>query len=124
AAAELERQGVARQRITVQRRAHLRYEGTDSALVVAFADASGLHDAFEAAYRQRFSFLMRERRLIVEAVSVEAVGAGDSAVESARPLATGAAPVAATVRAFLDGRWHDSALVERTSARPGHAIAG
>ena len=33
---------------------------------------------FEAAYRQRFGFLMHERRLIVEAVSVEAVGAGDA----------------------------------------------
>ncbi|HZW72572.1 MAG TPA: hydantoinase/oxoprolinase family protein, partial [Caldimonas sp.] len=53
AAGELEQQGVARERITVRRRAHLRYEGTDTALVVAFADARGLQDAFEAAYRQR-----------------------------------------------------------------------
>jgi len=124
AAGELERQGVARERITVHRRAHLRYEGTDTALVVAFADPRGLQDAFEAAYRQRFSFLMPERRLIVEAVSVEAVGAGDAALESPQPLVAGAAPVAATVRMFLDGRWQDAALVERTSARPGQAIAG
>jgi len=124
AAGELERQGVARERITVHRRAHLRYEGTDTALVVAFADPRGLQDAFEAAYRQRFSFLMPERRLIVEAVSVEAVGAGDAALEPPQPLVAGAAPVAATVRMFLDGRWQDAALVERTSARPGQAIAG
>jgi 5-oxoprolinase (ATP-hydrolysing) len=51
-------------------------KGTDSALVVAFADEAGLQAAFEAAYRQRFAFLMSERRLIVEAVSVEAVGRG------------------------------------------------
>jgi 5-oxoprolinase (ATP-hydrolysing) len=124
AAGELERQGVARERITVHRRAHLRYEGTDTALVVAFAEPRGLQDAFEAAYRQRFSFLMPERRLIVEAVSVEAVGAGDAALEPPQPLVAGAAPVAATVRMFLDGRWQDAALVERTSARPGQAIAG
>src|SRR6195952_3309035 len=36
AAEELERQGVAAARIVVHRRAHLRYEGTDSALVVPF----------------------------------------------------------------------------------------
>ncbi|HEX4235623.1 MAG TPA: hydantoinase B/oxoprolinase family protein, partial [Caldimonas sp.] len=124
AAAELERQGVARDRITVHRRVHLRYEGTDSALVVPFADARGLQDAFEAAYRQRFSFLMPERRLIVEAVSVEAVGAGDSAKEARHPLGVGAAPVAATVRAFLDRRWQDAALVERGSARAGQTIVG
>nr|HET7859027.1 hydantoinase B/oxoprolinase family protein [Caldimonas sp.] len=124
AAGELERQGVGRERIAVHRRAHLRYEGTDTALVVAFADARGLQDAFEAAYRQRFSFLMPDRRLIVEAVSVEAVGRGDAALERPQPLVEGSAPVAATVRMFLEGRWQDAALVERTSARPGHAIAG
>ena len=40
AAAELARQGVARERIDVHRRVHLRYEGTDSALVVPFARRS------------------------------------------------------------------------------------
>jgi len=124
AAEELERQGVAPTRITVHRRAHLRYEGTDSALVVAFADEHGLLEAFEAAYRQRFSFLMRARRLIVEAVSVEAVGAGDAAAEARHALVAGPALVAATVRMFLDGRWQDAALVERTSALPGQTIAG
>jgi 5-oxoprolinase (ATP-hydrolysing) len=124
AAGELERQGVARARITVHRRAHLRYEGTDSSLVVAFADPEGLHAAFEAAYRQRFAFLMRERRLIVEAVSVEAVGAGDAPEELRHSLATGAAPTAAMVRMFLEGRWQDASLVERTDARPGQTIAG
>ncbi|MBV9890272.1 MAG: hydantoinase B/oxoprolinase family protein, partial [Rhizobacter sp.] len=124
AAADLEQQGVAPGRVTVHRRAHLRYEGTDTALVVAFADARGLREGFEAAYRQRFSFLMPERRLIVEAVSVEAVGGGDAPLESAQPLVQGSAPVAATVRMFLDGRWQDAALVERERARPGHAIAG
>ena len=40
--AELERQGVAPARIAVHRRVHLRYEGTDSALVVPFAEEVGL----------------------------------------------------------------------------------
>jgi 5-oxoprolinase (ATP-hydrolysing) len=125
AAGELEGQGVAPARIAVHRRVHLRYEGTDSALVVAFGDEASLERAFEAAYRQRFAFLMHERRLIVEAVSVEAVGAGEAAVETAHALgAAGPAPVAATVRMFSDGRWHDAALVERAGARPGQTIAG
>ena len=125
AAAELERQGVARSRIDVHRRVHLRYEGTDSALVVAFADEAGLQVGFEAAYRQRFAFLMEGRRLVVEAVSVEAVGAGDAPLETRHALAaTGPAPVAARVRLFSEGRWHDAALVERAEARPGHTIAG
>jgi 5-oxoprolinase (ATP-hydrolysing) len=51
--------------------------------------------AFEAAYRQRFSFLMQGKGLVVEAVSVEAVVAGDAPAEprhAAAPQARGAAP--------------------------------
>jgi len=124
AAGELARQGVAQTRISVHRRVHLRYEGTDSALVVAFADERGLQEAFESAYRQRFAFLMHERRLIVEAVSVEAVGAGDAAAEARQALVDGPAPIATMVRMFLDGRWREAALVERANTRPGQTIVG
>ena len=125
AASELERQGVAAGHIAVHRRVHVRYEGTDSALVVPFGDAAAVRAAFEAAYRQRFAFLMAERRLIVEAVSVEAVGAGDAPRESRHAVdAKGAPPIAARVRVFSEGRWHDAALVERSEARPGHEIEG
>jgi len=125
ASADLEQQGVAPERIVVHRRVHLRYEGTDSALLVPFADEAGLQAGFEAAYRQRFAFLMHERRLIVEAVSVEAVGAGDAAEEIRHEVGdSGAAPAVATVRMFSDGRWHDAALVDRAQARPGQTIAG
>jgi 5-oxoprolinase (ATP-hydrolysing) len=41
---------------------------------------------FEAAYRQRFAFLMQGKRLVVEAVSVEAVVAGDAPAEPRHAL--------------------------------------
>ncbi len=122
---ELEGQGVAAERVVVHRRVHLRYEGTDSALVVPFADEAGLQAGFEAAYRQRFAFLMDGRRLLVEAVSVEAIGAGEAPAEVTHPvLPATPAPATATVRMYGDGRWHDAALVERKSARPGQTISG
>ncbi len=125
AEAELRRQGVSGGAVHSLRRVHLRYEGTDSALVVPFGSAAELQDAFEAAYRQRFAFLMKERRLVVEAVSVEAVGAGDAPAEPVQAtLAPAAAPVAETVRLFSGGRWHDAALVLRDAARPGLHVDG
>ena len=125
AVAELVRQGAPAAGVRVHRRAHLRYEGTDSALVVPFGEAAEMQAAFEAAYRQRFSFLMAGRRLIVEAVSVEAVAAGDAPAEAVQPLAaSGAAPVAETVRLFSGGVWWNAALVVREQTRPGHVIDG
>ena len=124
AASELERQGIAADRVHVHRRVHVRYEGTDSALVVAHGDAVAVQAAFEAAYRQRFAFLMSERKLLVEAVSVEAIGAGDAPRERTHELAAGPAPAAATVRLYSEGAWHDAALVERDAAVPGQHIDG
>jgi 5-oxoprolinase (ATP-hydrolysing) len=125
AARELARQGAGGGEVTVHRRVHVRYEGTDSALVVPFGSASDIEAAFEAAYRQRFAFLMSERRLIVEAVSVEAVARGEAPTEIRHPLeAEGAAPSTETVRMFSGGTWWDAALVVREDTRPGHVIAG
>jgi len=126
AEAELRRQGVAAGDVRVLRRVHVRYQGTDSALVVPFDDdVATIVAAFEAAYRQRFAFLMTGRALVVEAVSVEAVAAGDAPTEARHALAaSGMPPVAETVAMFCSGRWWDAALVVREQARPGHVIAG
>ncbi|HEX6706877.1 MAG TPA: hydantoinase B/oxoprolinase family protein [Albitalea sp.] len=125
AQAELQRQGVAGGQVELLRRVHVRYEGTDSSLVVPFGSAAQIQEAFEAAYRQRFAFLMNERELVVEAVSVEAVGAGDAPAEPRQPLgAEQRAPVAETVKLFSGGRWHDAALIVREQTRPGQFIDG
>lgn len=125
AADELTRQGVSSGHVHVRRRVHVRYEGTDSALVVPFGSVDEIQAAFEAAYRQRFAFLMAERRLIVEAVSVEAIGEGDAPAEPRHAVNdSGPAPATATVRLFSGGRWWDATLVVRENTRPGHVIAG
>ena len=64
-----------------QRRAHLRYQGSDSALILPFGSVPEMQAAFEAAYRQRFAFLMQGKALVVEAVSVELVLPGEKASE-------------------------------------------
>jgi 5-oxoprolinase (ATP-hydrolysing) len=73
-------------RIELRQRVHLRYEGTDSALVVPWGDLAQLVAGFEAAYRQRFAFLMQGKALVVEAVSVEAVLPGDAPEEAVHAL--------------------------------------
>ncbi len=125
AQAELVRQGVSDAEVQVHQRVHVRYQGTDSALVVPFGSVEEIHLAFEASYRQRFSFLMDGRALIVEAVSVEAVAPGDAPAEPRHALVPEAlAPSVETVRMFSGGAWWDAALVVREQVRPGHTIDG
>lgn len=139
ALAELAQQRLGAGAARVLRRVHVRYEGSDSALVVACPDllagsASGdalaqIQTNFEAAYRQRFAFLMQGKPLVVEAVSVEAVLAGDAPAEPRHVLhpprdlqACGA--VRETVRMYCDGQWQAAALLVREDLQPGDLIAG
>ncbi len=122
---ELSRQGVAAGQVEVHRRVHVRYEGTDSALVVPFGSVEAIQQQFEQAYRQRFAFLMQGRALVVEAVSVEAVALGDAPREPRHPLnASGHGPVASTVKMFTGGKWQDASLVVREQLSPGHVVDG
>jgi 5-oxoprolinase (ATP-hydrolysing) len=61
-------------------RAHLRYEGTDTALPVSLAGPDQMMAEFEAAYRRMYAFLM-DRPVIVEALSVEAAAGPSEAVD-------------------------------------------
>ncbi|AYM96052.1 5-oxoprolinase [Acidovorax sp. 1608163] len=127
---ELERQQTGSGTAVVHRRVHVRYEGSDSALIVPLGSLAEITAAFEQAYRQRFAFLMQGKGLVVEAVSVEAVVPGDAPVEPRHTLQPAReVPRRSTVRMYTGGvdgmaAWHDAALVVREDLRPGDVIPG
>ncbi|TMH87883.1 MAG: 5-oxoprolinase [Betaproteobacteria bacterium] len=116
-------QGVSPERVRVLRRAHLKYEGTDTALSVALGPMADMVAGFEAAYRKQFSFLMPGKPLIVEAVSVEAIAPGEVHVEEKIGESSDAKPVE-TVRMFTLGEWRAAPLYRREDLGPGKRIEG
>lgn len=126
ARAELLAQGVDAGRIEVLRRVHLRYEGTDSAIVVLFGPIDAMQAQFEQAYRRRFSFLMPGKALVAEAVSVEALGRSDAPPElpSMAPARGTPPAVSETVPMFGDGAWRDTAVYRRADIGPGDVVKG
>src|SRR5262245_26061202 len=182
-------QGVAAQAIEVFVRAHIRYAGTDTALVVpAFSlhlpheesgatppspppagegQGGGTHEdsrnlapsppfprkrgreqstasgmavaldqtirpslaemrsAFEAAHKSRFGFIDESKELVVEAVSVEAVGGGAKFTEPVLSTTSAALPSPARRTKFYSrGQWHEAAVFTREQLSPGHAVHG
>src|SRR5262249_32302718 len=55
--AEMAHQGVAAAQVTSHPRVHLRYEGTDTSLVVPYGPYAAILKAFEEAHRQQFGFV-------------------------------------------------------------------
>jgi len=135
ARAEVEGQGVPDGKIKVIVRAHIRYAGTDTALVidagklagarVAVADLKKMQSSFERAHKARFGFIDRNKQLVIEAVSVEAVGGGAKFKESAGSRTRKALPEPAKrTRFFSQGEWHDAAVYTREQLKPGQKVAG
>jgi len=119
-------QGVPAERVRVVQRVHLRYDGTDSALIVEFGSVADMVAQFETAYRRRYSFLMPNRALLAEAVSVEAIGASDAPAEAA-PAARArdsALQAADTVDMHTGGRSHRTPVFLRDALWPGDKIRG
>jgi 5-oxoprolinase (ATP-hydrolysing) len=133
---EVAGQGVPARDITVHVRAHIRYAGTDTALIVpAFTTGStsaadglslaAMKAAFEAAHKSRFGFTDESKELVVEAVSVEAIGGGAKFAEPVASTTRGPLPAPArTTRFYSSGKWHDAAVYTRAELSPGHRVRG
>ena len=120
---ELLKQGVPAGKIATSAKAHLKYEGTDTALLVPLGSREEMTTRFEAAYRKQFSFLMPGRALIAEAISVEAAGGGEVFKERLLEEKPAAGPAQA-VKMFSGGRWHDTPVYRREELAPGQRIDG
>ncbi|MES2831111.1 MAG: hydantoinase B/oxoprolinase family protein [Pseudomonadota bacterium] len=149
---ELIAQGVEAARIQVMHNVHLRYQGSDSTIMLALDETTQLRQRFDDAYRKRFAFVMHGKPLVIEAVSVEAIGtaedapsttyrpgelkapdnadAGDANVSSSScrlpSLSSRSTPLLprTQVQLFSGGVWHTANLYERDDLRSGDRIQG
>jgi len=123
---EMERQGVATDRTEAVRKAHLRYEGTDTALVIDYGAMADIVSRFEEAHRQQFGFISPEKSHIVEALSVEVIGAGEvleDPVVGEETDVPAPAPLA-TVSMFSAEETHDTPVYDREAMKPGCRVDG
>jgi 5-oxoprolinase (ATP-hydrolysing) len=174
--AEVAGQGVAEEKIKAYVRAHIRYAGTDTALIVdagtcsfpfplvgegrvggrevtrrrgkaherqssrarglttptpqvegetQLVSLSTMKSAFERAHRARFGFIDRSKELIIEAVSVEAVGGGARFRERVHKTTRAPLPPPARrTRFFAGGKWRRALVYMRGTLAPGHKVRG
>ncbi len=132
---EVASQGVAAGKIKVIVRAHIRYAGTDTPLVVNAGALAGkeikgatltkMQRAFENAHKAQFGFIDRAKQLVIEAVSVEAVGGGAKFGEKAGRATRAALPKPTRrTQFFSGGKWHKAAVFTRDQLKAGHKVKG
>ncbi|MGE5475955.1 MAG: hydantoinase/oxoprolinase family protein, partial [Bacteroidales bacterium] len=121
---ELERQGVERADMTSVRKVFLKYQGSDTALEIVAADKDHLAEAFAAAHRARFGFVMEGRALVIEAVAIEMAGGGEDVDEAELPPSTDKPWPTAFARMFSGDTWHDAPVFDRERLLPGQSVDG
>jgi 5-oxoprolinase (ATP-hydrolysing) len=125
AVAEVESQGVERKAITIHRRAQLRYAGSDTTIEVPLRALGAMRRAFERAHKSRFGFIDRDKALVIEAVSAEAVGGAARFAERARaPSADASAKPTRMTRLYSKGAWRDANVFLREALPIGASIDG
>jgi len=123
---EVINQGVDGDRISVVRKAHLRYQGTDSALLVDVGPVERMKNDFEQAHRQRFGFIAQDRALVIEALSIEVVGVTETTIDPEIDASTVDAELVATDQAnvYMSDEWQTVPLFNRDDMTPGQGIEG
>jgi 5-oxoprolinase (ATP-hydrolysing) len=118
-------QGVAREAIRAERRAQLKYQGTDTALEVDYGTDLEMTLRFETQYLRRFAFTMPGTPLVVEALVAELIGAsgGADAAPPALEMRAPAAPVK-VVDLYAAGETRRAPIYDRSALPPDQIIAG
>ncbi len=119
-------QNIDEDRISVKQRVHVRYDGTDAAMIVDFADHNSIREQFESTHMQRFGFAMPEKPVIVEAISVEAIGHADIAPELEREVVARQTPLSPmdTVQIYISGEFRSANVYKREDLLPGDILDG
>jgi 5-oxoprolinase (ATP-hydrolysing) len=130
---ELLSQGFDRQHISTEPYLHMRYKGTDCALMCTTADFmrtsnSPSHGDFERAfllrYRQEFGFVIPGRPILVDDVRVRGIGQTHVDLEQAIPSVQGEPPVEMTTEVFFETGYQTTNVYKLEQLGAGHCIRG
>ncbi|MEQ8998675.1 MAG: hydantoinase B/oxoprolinase family protein [Coleofasciculus sp. B1-GNL1-01] len=107
----------------VIRKVHLKYQGTDSPLIIDFGSVAEMRQQFEEAHRQRYGFIVEEKALIVDSVSVEVIQPMDVPEEPViqRQRSEPPQPVA-KVQMYTADAWYETPVFKRDDLQPGDSI--
>ncbi|HHP7232198.1 MAG TPA: hydantoinase/oxoprolinase family protein [Xenococcaceae cyanobacterium] len=123
---EIVAQGIAdTSQVTITKKVHLKYSGTDSSLVVAYDTFSVMQKQFELQHQQRYGFAIADRDLIIETISIELI------CPTYQPDQIKSQPILHhqvqsqpidTVEVYLNDSWYNTPVYQRQELPAGAII--
>lgn len=123
---EVVSQGVAEENIEVRVKVHLRYEATDTSLEVDAGNAAEMLKSFEGAHRQQFGFVVSDRALVIEAISVEGIGVTEPVIDPETAISDepGEPEQDDSAMMYVGGATVSVPLYKRDKLQPGQVLRG
>ena len=123
---QLKAQGEQCADLNFRRLLHIRYHGSDTALVVSHGALKKVAAEFERLHRMRFGFISPEKGMVVESIEVEVIAvASPSTIVNATNVATdGALEPDAVRQCHTQGRWLPCPFYHRDTLRVEQLVNG
>lgn len=125
---ELHKQGFSDESIVLEPYLHMRYDGTDCALMITTGESIGtyedFHGTFLGRYKSEFGFTIHGRDIIVDDVRVRGVGKSFIDEESEKPSSSTPCAPKETVQVYFEGGYQSTNVYLLQDLFAGHTIKG
>lgn len=119
---ELSQQGITNNaEITINYKVHLKYQGTDSSLIVDFNNIQTMKQDFEELHQQRYGFIIPQKNLVVETASLELICPTYQPKDNDLKQTTIENPEVTpqeTVSMYVNNTWQDTPVYQREQLPP------
>jgi 5-oxoprolinase (ATP-hydrolysing) len=117
---ELKEQGDDSTELSFRRLMHIRYQGSDTALIVPHGKLQDVASRFEEVHKMRFGFISPDKEMIVESIQVEVISAARPSkivneVAGREKDDLRKAEADAVKPCFMEGEWCDTPFFHRGS---------
>ncbi|AKB84407.1 hydantoinase B/oxoprolinase family protein [Methanococcoides methylutens] len=121
----MKEQGIAEEEVVLERKLHVRYNGTDTSLEIDFGNMEAIRESFREDHRKQFGFVMEDRNLVVSNITLEFIGLNENPEEIINnAVAAGECSRETTVKMYTCGKYHQTPVFIRKCLKPGHVVRG
>ena len=110
-------QGVFPENITVENKVHIRYQGTDNAIVVPFNTPKKMKKTFEQKHQKQFGFINENKEIVLESLSVEAIGIEKEIPALSKAKTNTVCHETFTVPIYCNGTWQNASMAHRSTLK-------
>lgn len=127
---ELKNQGFSQENIVLEPYLHMRYDGTDCALMCAPSNNSNnskyedFLNTFLERYNTEFGFTIKSRNIVVDDVRVRGVGKSDIEEEIKRQPASDPPQIEKTLPVYFEEGYLNTDIYLLSKLSPGHILKG